>query len=38
MISNVLPLSEQEIPVGMEVEVAFDPEGDVVIPRFRPAR
>lgn len=35
MISNVLPLSEHDFEVGAAVEVAFDPEGDVVIPRFR---
>ena len=35
MISNVLPLSEQDFEVGAAVEVAFDPVGEVVIPRFR---
>jgi uncharacterized OB-fold protein len=34
MFSNVLPLEEHELEVGMEVQVTFDPEGDFVIPRF----
>jgi uncharacterized OB-fold protein len=34
MFSNVLPLSEQDLSVGMEVEVAFDQEGEFAIPRF----
>jgi uncharacterized OB-fold protein len=35
MISNVLPLSSEDFEVGDAVEVAFDTEGEVVIPRFR---
>lgn len=35
MFSNVLPLSSQDIEVDMPVKVAFDPEGDFVIPRFK---
>lgn len=35
MISNVAPLSEQGFAVGDAVEVVFEREGDVVIPRFR---
>ncbi len=34
MFSNVLPFSEQDVYVGMEVEVTFDREGDFAIPRF----
>lgn len=35
MISNVTPLSRLDIPVGTPVEVVFENEHDVVIPRFR---
>ena len=35
MISNVAPLSEQGFAVGDALEVVFEPEGDIVIPRFR---
>jgi uncharacterized OB-fold protein len=34
MFSNVLPLSKQDIEIGMPVEVAFDREGEFAIPRF----
>ncbi|TPW98534.1 OB-fold domain-containing protein, partial [Schumannella luteola] len=37
MISNVLPLTGEDFAVGDAVEVAFDPEGEVTIPRFRVA-
>jgi uncharacterized OB-fold protein len=34
MVSNVLPLSEQDLAVGMPLTVTFDSEGDFSIPRF----
>ncbi len=37
MISNVSPLSIREIPVGTQVEVVFETEGSITIPRFRSA-
>lgn len=38
MISNVVPLSAQAFSVGDAVEVVFEVEGDVTIPRFRLVR
>lgn len=35
MISNVVPLATQDFSVGDSVEVAFDPEGEFFLPRFR---
>lgn len=35
MISNVTPLSSQDFAVGDVVEVLFEAEGELVIPRFR---
>jgi uncharacterized OB-fold protein len=35
MISNVTPLSSQDFAVGDALEAVFEPEGDIVIPRFR---
>jgi uncharacterized OB-fold protein len=34
LISNVSPLSSQDFAVGDTVEVVFEVEGDVTIPRF----
>jgi hypothetical protein len=35
MISNVVPLSFQDFSVGDALEAVFEPEGELVIPRFR---
>lgn len=36
MISNVLPLSGADINVGMPVQVVFEDEDGVAVPRFAP--
>lgn len=36
MISNVVPLSREDVEVGMPVQVVFEDEDGVVIPRFEP--
>jgi uncharacterized OB-fold protein len=36
MISNMLPLSGGDVEVGMPVQVVFEDEDGVVIPRFAP--
>jgi len=37
MFSNALPLGRSDLRVGMSVEIVFDQEEGVFIPRFRPA-
>lgn len=36
MISNVVPLSGGDVEVGMPVQVVFEDEDGVAIPRFAP--
>ncbi len=38
MLSNVVGVPPEEVRVGMAVTVVFEPEGELAIPRFRPAR
>jgi len=37
VISNVVQVEPEELAVGLEVEVVFEEQGDLVLPRFTPA-
>ena len=37
METNIVECPLDEIHVGMRVAVAFEDEGEIVLPRFRPA-
>lgn len=37
MTSNLVDCAPSDVSIGMPVEVAFVDEGDLVLPRFRPA-
>jgi uncharacterized OB-fold protein len=37
VMTNVIDVEPGDVRVGMDVEVAFDRDGDTVLPRFRPA-
>ena len=38
LVSNLVDVPVEEVAVGLEVEVLFEDQGDVTLPRFRRVR
>ncbi|MFV1971307.1 MAG: Zn-ribbon domain-containing OB-fold protein [Acidimicrobiia bacterium] len=37
MMTNIVDVAADEVRIGMEVVVTFEPRGDLALPQFRPA-